>query len=66
MLHGDTPIPREAAPMAKTAAKTETVLRLKVTLRGVRPPVWRRLLVPRDMTLGDCGGPGRLDSFRGE
>jgi len=53
MLHGDTPIPREAAPMAKTAAKTETVLRLKVTLRGVRPPVWRRLLVPRDMTLGD-------------
>jgi len=29
------------------------VLSLKVTLRGTRPPVWRRLLLPGTMTLGD-------------
>ena len=26
---------------------------LKVTLRGIRPPVWRRLIMPGTMTLGD-------------
>jgi len=29
------------------------VLSLKVMLRGVRPPIWRRLLMPSTMTLGD-------------
>jgi hypothetical protein len=36
----------------KTAAG-KTILSLKVTLRGLKPPVWRRLLVPGTMTLGE-------------
>jgi hypothetical protein len=40
---------RTSAP--KTSARTN-IIQLKVTLRGVRPPVWRRLLMPGTMTLG--------------
>jgi hypothetical protein len=35
----------------KTSAHTN-IIQLKVTLRGVKPPVWRRLLMPGTMTLG--------------
>ena len=38
--------------MAKTTRQAESIVSLKVTLRGIRPPVWRRLLVPGRMTLG--------------
>ena len=34
----------------KTSAHTN-IIQLKVTLRGVRPPVWRRLLMPGTMRL---------------
>lgn len=30
---------------------TDTVHQLKIVLRGVDPPVWRRLLVPANMSL---------------
>jgi hypothetical protein len=36
----------------KTSADTN-IIQLKVTLRGVRPPVWRRLLMPGTMALSE-------------
>lgn len=39
--------------MARKAATTGDIVKLKVTLTGMRPPVWRRLLIPAAMTLGD-------------
>lgn len=40
------------ASAAKTKA-SKTTITLKVTLRGAKPPVWRRLAMPGTMTLGD-------------
>ena len=39
--------------MARQATKEADIVKLKVTLRGIRPPVWRRLLLPSAMTLRD-------------
>lgn len=39
------------APSRRTGAAAPMVHRLKITLLGLRPPVWRRLLVPSDTRL---------------
>jgi hypothetical protein len=36
---------------AKKIAVPQEIYQLKVTLLGTNPPIWRRLLVPANMTL---------------
>jgi len=48
------PSKRKAAPAgAKSVGSPASGLILKVTLRGVKPPIWRRLRVSRELTLRD-------------
>ena len=37
----------------KKTAEPKQVYQLKITLKGSRPPIWRRVLVPEHFTLGD-------------
>ena len=48
-----TSAPKTGTPKADalTARAGKTIVRLKITLRGIKPPIWRRLLMPA--TLGD-------------
>jgi len=38
---------------AKKSGKPREVYQIKVTLLDTEPPIWRRLLVPADLTLVD-------------
>jgi Plasmid pRiA4b ORF-3-like protein len=40
-----------AIPLSAVRSSAMEVYAIKVTLIGIRPPVWRRILVPRDITL---------------
>jgi hypothetical protein len=55
---GSWAAPRLAEPLAAaqppgSAVAPDQILQLKIELRYVRPPVWRRVLVPADTSLGD-------------
>ena len=39
-------------PKATWATKPEKAIQFKVTLRYIRPPIWRRVLLPDNFTLG--------------
>ncbi|MCX0271053.1 plasmid pRiA4b ORF-3 family protein [Nocardia zapadnayensis] len=45
------PQPAKLPPKRKTRNGRAPILRLRVDLRGARPPIWRRLEVPGDITL---------------
>ena len=48
-----TPIPARDATLAVKRGATATVHQLKITLNGIRPPVWRRVLISSSSTLAD-------------
>ena len=49
----DLPILKDRRKTAKRTIPKAPIYQLKVTLNGIRPPIWRRLLVPGDVTLED-------------
>lgn len=42
---------KRAAPKVQVEDSGETIYQIKVTLAGVRPPIWRRILIPKDLRL---------------
>jgi hypothetical protein len=50
LLAGGRAWPAKLPAKRRKAAGPAPVYQLKVSLRGVKPPIWRRLLVPADIT----------------
>lgn len=46
-------MPTRKSPKTKVANSDRNAIQLKVTLRQIKPPIWRRLVVPDTFTLGD-------------
>ena len=43
----------EARGMPEQAVDQPKILQLRITLRRIHPPIWRRILVPNDLPLGE-------------
>src|SRR6476620_3064033 len=39
---------------AETVLLPSQIFQLKITLSGTKPPIWRRVLAPADLTLAQC------------
>jgi Plasmid pRiA4b ORF-3-like protein len=50
MKHNNTATPRKGKAGTSTATNA---VQLKITLRNIMPPIWRRVVVPDDFTLGN-------------
>jgi Plasmid pRiA4b ORF-3-like protein len=51
------PMREGSCPMTKRkTARSTSVFQLKITLKNIRPPIWRRVLVPADMPLDELHG----------
>src|SRR5208283_390534 len=51
-------------PTTNTVDKPQEIYQIKVTLLGPDPPIWRRLLVPADLTLAFCKPANVDDALR--
>jgi hypothetical protein len=49
-------MPKQKGARWRWVPPTKNTLQLKVTLKYVQPPIWRRLLAPDNITLGDLHG----------
>jgi len=49
-------MPAKRGPRTTWSPRAENAVQLKVTLKYIKPPIWRRLLLPDNYTLGDLHG----------
>ena len=49
-------MPKKRRPKTMWAPPTEKAIQFKVSLRYIRPPIWRRVVLPDNFTLADLHG----------
>jgi len=49
-------MPKPKRRPSRWVPSAENSLQLKITLKYIRPPIWRRVVVPDNLTLGDLHG----------